>query len=258
MSGRVLFMAKKSRGGDLEDLTVKNAQDPSLGLTGVGDRKPEDWAADTGPTRAAESSGGIGWDQLRSNRPGTPETAPPSSTQAPASLEQCLIQDLQDLYQAESEQTRVLSELTEAASAEDLKSAFQDHLAETRQHVQRLAQILEMAGETAGGSGTLPTAVAGLITESNEKLEQLDPSGLRDLIIISEAQKMEHNEMASYGTARAMAHTLGRDQEAHLLQTTLVEEEQADKKLSLIALRLMKSVESGEPPFCEVEPSEGK
>ncbi len=103
-----------------------------------------------------------------------------------------------------------------------------------------------MTGESAGGSGMLPTSVAGIIAESNEKLERQPDAHLRDLAIIAAAQKMEHNEIASYGTARALARTLGRDQEAHLLQTTLTEEEQADKRLTQVALRLLKHAGGGE------------
>jgi len=246
-----------SDGATIDELSVRNADDPSLGLTNVGDRPAEDWAANTGPTRAAESSGGESWDPLRSqvhptggdeSRVGIP------AREAPQNLQQCLIQELQDLYQAESEQTRVLSELERAASANDLKSAFQEHLTETQQHVERLEQILELLGESAGGSGTVPAVVIGLVQESREKLGQQTNGGLRDLAIIAEAQKMEHNEMACYGTARAIAHTLGRDQEAHLLQATLTEEEQADKKLTQIALRLLKQVGADANASCEYNP----
>ena len=247
-------MAKDVSGSDLDDLNVRPAQDPSLGLTNVGDREPEDWAADTGPTRTAESSGGVGWDQLRSRVRPSADGPARAAEPAPATLEQCLVRELQDLYQAESEQTRALGKLAESANARELKSAFEDHLAETQQQVQRLEQILESMSESAGGSGVVPTAVAGLITESGEKIEQMRDSNFRDLIIIAEAQKMEHNEIACYGTARAIAHTLGRDQEADLLQTTLKEEERTDKKLSRIALKLMKKMDTGQPAYCEVEP----
>jgi ferritin-like metal-binding protein YciE len=183
-------------------------------------------------------------------------TAGLSAREAPRNLEQCLIQELQDLYQAESEQTRVMGELERAATAEELKSAFQDHLAETQQHVERLGQILEMLGESAGGSGSVPAAVIGLIQESHEKLAEPVTSRLRDLMIIAEAQKMEHNEIACYGTARAMAHTLGRDQEAHLLQSTLNEEEQADKRLTQISLKLLKQADIDQPMACEYNPDQ--
>jgi ferritin-like metal-binding protein YciE len=251
-------MAKKVTrvGGEsgLEELTIKDANDGSLGLTNVGKRKPEDWAANTGPTRTGESSGGVDFDPLRSTRKPSPKKSAASSSEAPKDLQECLVLELQDLYQAEAEQKRVLTKMAEAASAEELRSAFQDHLEETQQQSVRLAQILEMIGEVPGGSGVLPTSVAGLITESEEKTEPMQDLGLRDLFLIAEAQKMEHNEMACYGTARAMAHTLGRDQEAHLLQATLREEEQADQKLSRIALKLMKQVGTNEPPSCEVDP----
>ena len=243
-------------GATIDELHARNADDPTLGLTNVPGRPPEDWAADTGPTRAAESSGGIGWDPLRTQI--TPSEDGVPVREMPPTLEKCLLQELQDLYQAESEQTRALEMLAHIASAKELKSAFQDHLAETQQQLERLDQILGMMGESPGGSGTVPTSLAGVIEESREKLGQGAPTedgkpSLRDVLVIAEARKMEHNEIASYGTARAMAHTLGRDQEAHLLQTTLTEEKKADDRLGRIALRLLKRAVD-EAAWCEIVP----
>lgn len=243
-------------GATIDELHTRNVDDPSLGLTNVAGRPAEDWAADTGPTRSAESSEGVGWDPLRTQtKPG--EDGLPVR-EMPPTLEKCLLQELQDLYQAESEQTRALETLAHASSAKELKSAFQDHLAETQQQLERLEQILGMMGEAPGGSGIVPTSLAGVIEESREKLgeggEQSEgKTSLRDVLVIAEARKMEHNEIAAYGTARAMAHTLGRDQEAHLLQTTLTEEKKADDRFGRIALRLLKRAVD-EAAWCEIVP----
>jgi len=232
---------------EIDDLNIKNADDPTLGLTNVGGKEPEDWAADTGQTRIAEGREPAAWDQFRATAEAPRDTGArrlQDMRRKPATIEQALIDDLQDLYQVESEQEHVLDRLASAASSEELKTAFRDHLNETRQQVQRLSQILEGLGESAGGSGMVPAGVAGLVEEANEKMDRFDNPNMRDLAIIAEAQKIEHNEISCYGTARAMAHTLGRDEEAHLLQATLDEEEQADKKLTLIALKLLKEADA--------------
>jgi ferritin-like metal-binding protein YciE len=162
-------------------------------------------------------------------------------------LHQFMLKDLQDLYQAESEQAGRLRHLSQAASFPQLKTALADHATETEQHVTRLSQILGMMGEEPGGAGQVPVGVQGLTSEADRKSEQIQEPGLRDVALIAAAQKMEHYEMACYGTARAIAHTLGLDEAARLLQTTLDEEEAADKRLTQIALILYKQVGQEEP-----------
>jgi len=153
---------------------------------------------------------------------------------------QLMIKDLQDLYQAESEQERLMPQLISRLSNDELRSAIQQHLDETQQHVLRLQQVLEMAGTGPGGDGELTTGVQGLVSEAYKKLEQVQDPTLRDLAAIAEMQKLEHYEIACYGTARAMARTAGLDAAGRLLQATLDEEEGTDKRLTDVALPIHK------------------
>jgi ferritin-like metal-binding protein YciE len=155
-------------------------------------------------------------------------------------FQQMMIKDLQDLYQAESEHARQLPQIAQQANSADLRSAFTDHVAETQQQVLRLQQILEMVGETPGGPGEVTPGVQGLVAEAQKKAQEIDDPQMRDLALIAAAQKMEHYEIACYGTARAMARTAGLDEAARLLQETLDEEERADQRLTSIALPLWK------------------
>jgi len=162
-----------------------------------------------------------------------------------------MIKDLQDLYQAESEQATQLPQLATQANSEALRTALEEHAAETRQHVLRLQQILEMIGETPGGQGEVTPGVQGLVSEARKKGEQIQDPAMKDLALIAAAQKMEHYEIACYGTARATARTAGMDDAARLLQTTLDEEEATDKRLTDIALPIHKQAAQNEPAFAQ-------
>jgi ferritin-like metal-binding protein YciE len=162
-----------------------------------------------------------------------------------------MIKDLQDLYQAETEQARQLPQLASEANSEGLRTALQDHAGETQQQVMRLRQILEMIGETPGGDGEVPPGVQGLASEAHKKGQEIQDPELKDLALIAAAQKMEHYEMACYGTARAMARTAGMDEAARLLQTTLDEEEATDKRLTDIAMPLHKQAAQREPAIAK-------
>ncbi len=154
--------------------------------------------------------------------------------------QQTMIQDLQDLYQAETQQASLLPRLASEASDPALRQAFEEHAQETEQQVSRLRQILELLGENPGGEGEVPEGVRGLAADAQKKArEQQDPT-LRDLCLIAAAQKMEHVEIACYGTARAMARTAGNEDAARLLQESLDEEESADRRLTEVAMPLHK------------------
>jgi ferritin-like metal-binding protein YciE len=157
-------------------------------------------------------------------------------------FQKMMIKDLQDLYQAESEHARQLPQIAQQANSAELRSALTDHVVETQQQVLRLQQILEMVGETPGGPGEVTPGVQGLVAEAQKKAHEIDDPQMRDLALIAAAQKMEHYEIACYGTARAMARTAGLDEAARLLQETLDEEERADQRLTSIALPLWKQV----------------
>jgi ferritin-like metal-binding protein YciE len=161
---------------------------------------------------------------------------------------QVMIKDLQDLYECETEQASQLPKLAAKANNRTVRTALEDHAAETQQHAMRLRQILEMIGEAPGGRGEVTPGVHGLANEARLKAEQAaqDPV-LQDLALIAAAQKMEHYEIACYGTARVMARTAGMEEAAQILQTTLDEEEAADQRLTEAALPLHKQAAQAMP-----------
>ena len=165
--------------------------------------------------------------------------------------QELMIKDLQDLFQAESEQASQLQRLASQASNDQLRSALQDHAMETQQQVTRLRQILEMIGETPGGPGEVTPGVQGLVAEAHKKGEQVSDPLLKDLALIAAAQKMEHYEIACYGTARAMARTAGLHEAARLLQSSLDEEEAADKRLTDVAMPIHKQAAQHEPAIAQ-------
>lgn len=148
-------------------------------------------------------------------------------------LEELLVEELKDLFDAENQLTRALPKMAKAASAPELKEAFQEHLEVTRQQVERLTQVFEELGKPAKGKRC--EAMKGLITEGQELMQQGIEPEILDAGLIGAAQKVEHYEMAGYGTVRTMANVLGHKEAAQLLEQTLREEEAADKKLTMIA-----------------------
>src|SRR5438067_4845587 len=139
-----------------------------------------------------------------------------------SSLEDLLVEELKDLFDAENQLTRALPKMAKAATAPELKEAFQEHLEVTRQQVERLTQVFEEIGKPAKGKRC--EAMKGLITEGQELMkEDIDPEIL-DAGLIGAAQKVEHYEMAGYGTVQTMAEVLGHRDAARLLDQTLKEE----------------------------------
>jgi ferritin-like metal-binding protein YciE len=148
-------------------------------------------------------------------------------------LEQLFLQELRDLYDAETQITEALPKMIEAAHYSQLKSALQEHLSVTQQQLQRLDQIFDILGEDA--SGQTCKGMKGVIKEGDEIISQGGDSATVDAGIISAAQRVEHYEMAGYGTVRTYAELLGQQQIATLLQQTLDEEKEADETLTEIA-----------------------
>jgi ferritin-like metal-binding protein YciE len=148
-------------------------------------------------------------------------------------LEQLFLQELRDLYDAEDQITEALPKMIEAAHYPELKSALQEHLEITRQQIQRLDQVFDILGEDA--SGQTCKGMKGVIKEGDEIISQGGDGATVDAGIISAAQRVEHYEMAGYGTVRTYAELLGQQQIAQLLQQTLDEEKEADEKLTEIA-----------------------
>ena len=148
------------------------------------------------------------------------------------SLRRHLIDELRDLLDAEQLLTRALPKFADAAATPPLKQAFQKHLKETERHVDRLNQALAALGEAPRAKRCV--GMRGLLTEGTQMVGSSPKGALRDAIMISGAQKVEHYEMAAYGTARTYAEVLGRSDVARLLDDSLREEKGADQKLTEI------------------------
>jgi ferritin-like metal-binding protein YciE len=150
------------------------------------------------------------------------------------SMTELLVNQLKDLYDAEKRLTKAIPKLAKKAANEELREALQNHLAETEDQVGRLEQAFEALGERAKGK---PCAgMKGIIEEGDEHVgEDYDDEDLRDAVIIGSAQRVEHYEIAAYGTAIAHARLLQHDDVVSLLEQSLDEEKAADQKLTEIA-----------------------
>jgi ferritin-like metal-binding protein YciE len=149
------------------------------------------------------------------------------------SLRTHLVEELTDLLDAENQLTKALPKMAKAASSRQLKAAFTRHLAETRKQITRLDKALRALGERPRRKTC--EAMEGLLTEGEEMMNQTPEGALRDAVMITAAQKVEHYEMASYGCVRTYAMVLGEPGVARLLDQTLKEEKAADSKLTTIA-----------------------
>ena len=142
--------------------------------------------------------------------------------------------ELKDLYDAEHQITDALPKMVEKASDDALKTAFRNHLEETRGQIARLEQVFELLDRKAERETC--KAMKGLLAEGEEVVKARGESDVVDAALIAAAQRVEHYEMSGYGTARALAQQLGYTDQARLLQETLDEEKAADAKLNEIAL----------------------
>ncbi len=148
-------------------------------------------------------------------------------------LRDLLVDELKDLHNAENQLIRALPKMAKAASHDELKAGFKEHLEQTREHVDRLDRCFKMLGTAAKGKTC--HAMKGLVEEGQEAIEEKAPDAIRDAKLIGAAQRVEHYEIAAYGTARAFAQTLGETKIAALLQETLDEEGETDKRLTALA-----------------------
>jgi ferritin-like metal-binding protein YciE len=148
-------------------------------------------------------------------------------------LQKLYTDELRDLYNAENQLLKALPKMAKAASSEELKEAFEKHLEQTKGHVERLEQVFEELGEKPKGKTC--RAMKGLIEEGSEILEEDGEESVLDAGIIVAAQKVEHYEIAGYGSVRTFAHLLGKDKSAELLQTTLDEESETNEILNKLA-----------------------
>ncbi|WP_422929468.1 ferritin-like domain-containing protein [Singulisphaera sp. PoT] len=148
-------------------------------------------------------------------------------------LRDLLIEQLQDLYDAEHRITKALPKMAKAATSTDLKEAFQKHLKETEGHVTRLEEAFEQLGVKAKKKTC--KAIQGLIEEGEETIKEDAEPEVKDAALIAAAQRVEHYEMAGYGSVRAYARLLGEKAVVKLLEATLVEEKDTDASLSDLA-----------------------
>ena len=147
-------------------------------------------------------------------------------------LKELYIDELKDLYSAENQLVKALPKMAKAAISEDLRSGFEEHLEQTKGHVQRLETIFQQLGESPKGKKC--KGMEGLIEEGSEAIKEHDGAVL-DAALIGGAQRVEHYEIAGYGTVIAFAKELGKSEHVSLLNKTLEEEKATDEKLSELA-----------------------
>ena len=148
-------------------------------------------------------------------------------------LEDLLVHELQDLYDAEHQITKALPKMVDEATSSTLKTAFQNHMKETEAQISRLEDVFKAMGQKAERKTCL--AMQGLVKEANETIKEDMDSEVKDAALIASAQRVEHYEIAGYGSARTFAEVLGMDDVAKMLQQTLDEEAAADEKLTKAA-----------------------
>ncbi len=148
-----------------------------------------------------------------------------------------LVEQLQDLYDAEQRLTKALPQMADAAHSASLKSAFQEHQRQTETHVKRLEEAFRMLGQSAKGKTC--DAMKGLISEGSDVISGTGDPDVKDAALIAAAQRVEHYEIAGYGCVRTFAQRLGRSDVARILQQTLDEEAATDKKLTSIAEQMI-------------------
>jgi ferritin-like metal-binding protein YciE len=144
-------------------------------------------------------------------------------------LHDVYVEQLKDLYSAETQLIKALPKMAKAATSPDLAQGFEDHLEQTKGHANRLEQIFEKLEEPTGKKCK---AMEGLIKEDAEAIEENASPAAKDALLIAAAQRVEHYEMAGYGSVKTYANLLGEDEAAALLEQTLQEEVETDEKLT--------------------------
>jgi ferritin-like metal-binding protein YciE len=149
------------------------------------------------------------------------------------SLRELFVEQLRDIYSAENQLVKALPKMAKAASSSELRKAFEDHLEQTQEHVDRLETIFENLEEEPEGETC--KGMAGLIAEGKEAIEDDSEDEVKDAWLIAAAQRVEHYEIAAYGTVKSMASQLDEEEAANLLEETLNEEKEADQLLTEIS-----------------------
>ena len=156
------------------------------------------------------------------------------TTDSNKQLEKFFEDSLKDIYWAEKHLTKALPKMQKATTTEELRDAIGEHITQTEEHVSRLEQVFEIFGKKAQAKKCM--AMEGLVKEGEEAIEETENGSMtRDAAIIVSAQKVEHYEIAAYGSLRQLAMTMGQDEVAEILSETLQEEKQTDQNLSAIA-----------------------
>lgn len=163
----------------------------------------------------------------------TPPTEDQDSEMMDSELHKLFLDELADILSAEQQLTKALPKMAKAATSEELKAAFDSHLAETEYHITRIEEVFTSLDEPVRSKEC--KAMKGLLEEGKEMMEELKGSTALDAALIAAAQKVEHYEIASYGTVCAWAARLGHDEAVELLTATLDEEKAADETLTEIA-----------------------
>jgi ferritin-like metal-binding protein YciE len=168
------------------------------------------------------------------------------------SLRDLYIDELRDLYSAENQLVKALPKMAKASSNDQLREAFEEHLQQTEEHVSRLEQIFEKLDEKPTGKKCM--GMEGLVKEGAETMDEDYPDEVMDAAVIGAAQRVEHYEIAAYGTARELAKLLGEDDHVSLIEETLEEEKQADQKLTELSQEVNEAALQGSEEEQEEEP----
>ena len=148
-------------------------------------------------------------------------------------LKELYIDELKDLYNAENQLLKALPQMAKAASSDDLRQGFEEHLEQTRGHVERLEQIFESMEESPKGKKCM--GMEGLVKEGSEVMDEDFEGAVMDAALIGAAQRVEHYEIAAYGTVSEFAKILGEKEHVSLLEQTLQEEKETDERLTELA-----------------------
>jgi ferritin-like metal-binding protein YciE len=162
---------------------------------------------------------------------------------AKLALRELYVDELRDLYDAENRLVKALPKLAKEAESDGLRSGIENHLEQTKGHVERLRQIFEAMGEKA--SGKKCAAMVGLLEEGDEMMEEDFEPGVKDAALISAAQRVEHYEIAAYGCVKTWAGLLGETEAQNLLEQTLQEEKETDGKLTELSEEINMEALSG-------------
>lgn len=159
------------------------------------------------------------------------------------SLEELYVEQLRDLYDAEHQIIKALPKMIDKAESEELKDALNEHLEVTKEQAKRIERVFRNMGEEAKAEKC--KGMQGVLEEGDDLIGDIEDPEVRDAAIIAAAQRVEHYEMAGYGTARTYADQLGEDEAADLLQQTLDEEKEADRKLTKLSSEINQASEEG-------------